>query len=68
MRLYHIGSTRLCADLLPLIASAQGYAVIALPPRDDELPLRLATSQKILPRQLQRGFDRFRAAAYEQHI
>src|SRR5262249_5724777 len=47
---------------------AEGVAVIALAPADESGPPRLADFQKILPRHLQRGFDRFRAAAYEIRI
>ena len=53
----------------PFIAAgrqrAERIAVIALPPRDDMPALRLALLDKILPRHLQRGLDRFRAAADE---
>ena len=44
---------------------AERVAVIALPPRDEALALRLSGLEKILPRDLDRGFDRFRAAADE---
>ncbi len=44
---------------------AERVAVIALPPRDEVLALRLAGLEEILPRELDRGFDRLRAAADE---
>ena len=44
---------------------AQRVAVIALLARDDAPALRLAGLDEILPRHLQRGFHRFRAAADE---
>ncbi len=43
----------------------QRIAVIALATRDEALALRLAGLDKILPRQLDAGFDRFRTAADE---
>ena len=43
-------------------------AVIALAARDEVLALRLAALDKILPRQLDAGFDRFRSAADEVGI
>jgi hypothetical protein len=39
--------------------------VIALPARDEVAALFLAALDKILPRQLDAGFDRFRSAADE---
>ncbi len=44
---------------------AERVAVIALPPRDEDAALRLADLDEILPRHLERGLDRFRAAAHE---
>ena len=39
--------------------------MIALPPRDEVTALLLAALDEILPRELDRGFDRFRSAADE---
>ena len=47
---------------------AEGIAVIALAPRDDEFALRLPALDKILPRELQRGLDRLGAAAGQPHL
>ena len=44
---------------------AERVAVIALPPRDDVTALRLADLDEKLPRHLERGLDRLRAAADE---
>ena len=44
---------------------AERIAVIALAARDEMLALRLAALDEILPRQLDAGLDRFRAAADE---
>ena len=44
---------------------AERVAVIALPPRDEMLPLRLAALDEILPRELDAGLDRLRSAADE---
>ena len=44
---------------------AQRIAVIALPPRDEMLSLRLTDFDGVLPRQLQRRFHGFRAAGDE---
>ena len=43
---------------------AQGVAMIALPPRDDAGALRLPDLEEILPRELERGLGRFRAATH----
>src|SRR5262245_9619391 len=40
---------------------AKRDAVIALPPRNDVSPLRLAAFDEVLARQFERGFDRLRA-------
>ena len=42
--------------------------MIALPPRDEALALRLAGLEEILPRDLDRGLDRLRSAADEIDI
>ena len=42
---------------------AERDAVIALAPRDDVAPLRLAALDEILARELERGLDRLRSAA-----
>ncbi len=47
---------------------AGGDAVIALPARDQVFALRLADLDEILPRQLERGLDRLRAAAHIEHM
>ena len=47
---------------------AQRDAVIALTPRDDFSPLRLAPFDEILARELERGLDRLRAAADVEHM
>jgi hypothetical protein len=47
---------------------AERHAVIALPPRDDVLALRLAALDEKLARQLQRRLDRLGTAADEQHV
>ncbi len=67
MRLDQKGSELLA---LPLAApdrqGAECDAMIALPSRDDVLPLRLAAFDEILARELERGLDRLRAAADEK--
>src|SRR5262249_56943777 len=47
---------------------AEGDAVIALPPRNDVSPLRLAAFDEVLARQFERGLDRLRAATDEQDV
>ena len=47
---------------------AERDAVIALAARDDVSPLRLAALDEILPRELERGLDRLRAAADEEDV
>ena len=47
---------------------AERVAVIALPPRDEALALRLPRLEEILPRDLDRRFDRLRSAADEIDI
>ncbi len=42
--------------------------MIALAPRDDVSPLRLAAFDEILPRELERGLDRLRPAADEEDM
>ena len=42
--------------------------MIALASRDDVSPLRLAAFDEILPRELERGLDRLRAAADEEDV
>ena len=44
---------------------AQRIAVVALQPRDEMTPLRLADFKKKLPRQLQGGLDRLGPSGYE---
>ncbi len=47
---------------------AKRVAVIALAPRDHVGALRLADLDEILPRHLERRFDRFRSAAHEKDV
>ena len=47
---------------------AERDAVIALPPGDEILPLRLAALDEILPRELERRFDRLRSAADKENV
>ena len=47
---------------------AERDAVIALAPRDDISPLRLAALDEILARELERGLDRLRPAADEEDV
>ena len=47
---------------------AERDAVIALPPGDEMAALRLAALDEILPRELERRLDRFRAAADEEDV
>jgi hypothetical protein len=47
---------------------AQGDAVIALPARNNEPPLRLTALDETLTCQLERRLDRLRAAADEEHM
>src|SRR5258706_15314992 len=44
------------------------FAVVAVATRDEALALRLTGLDKILPRQLDAGFDRFRPTAAEKGI
>ena len=57
---------------LPLPAAdgerAKGDAMVALTSRDQIAPLRLAAFNKILSRELQRGFDRFGTTADVEYI
>ena len=46
---------------------AERIAVVALPARDKQMAIGLAGFHKVLSRQLQRRFDRFGAAAQQQH-
>ncbi len=67
--LLHIHQQRLIGLAPPCIAargqSPQRVAVIALAPGNEDVPLGLADLQEILPRHLERGLDRFRAAGDE---
>src|SRR5262249_11302579 len=69
MRLVRQGSDLFA---LPLAAPdrqrAERDAMIALPSRDDVLPLRLPAFDEILARELERGLDGLRAAADEKGV
>src|SRR3974377_980445 len=46
----------------------KGDAVVALAPRDDVAPLRVPPLDEIRSCELERGLDRLRASAYEEHM